>query len=341
MIVRPSFWAVALIGAMLLPAVAEAGTTMDAVKKRGILNCGVGTGLAGFSLPDAQGNWTGLDVDTCRAIAASVLGGADKVKFFPYNAQQRFTALQSGEIDVLARNTTATSTRDTGLGVSFAPVTFFDGQGFMVKANLGVKSAKELGGATVCVQQGTTTELNLTDYFRTNKMDLKPVVYAELPELQQAFFSGRCDAFTTDSSQLAGVRAGAAAKPDDYVILPEIISKEPLAPAYRVGDNEWAKVVNWTIYALFQAEESGITKANVDQMLKTDNPDIKRLLGVTPGGLPNVGVDDQWAYRAIKQVGNYGEIFERNVGQGSSLKLKRGLNAQWKEGGLIYALPIR
>ena len=334
-------WAAALLVGFLLPVAAEAGATMDAVKKRGILNCGVGTGLAGFSLPDAQGNWTGLDVDTCRAIAAAVVGDAQKVKFFPYNAQQRFTALQSGEIDVLARNTTATSTRDTGLGISFAPVTFYDGQGFMVKKDLGVKSAKELNGATVCVQQGTTTELNLTDFFRTNKMELKPVVYAELPELQQAFFSGRCDAFTTDSSQLAGVRAGAATKPDDYLILPEIISKEPLAPAYRNGDVEWGKIVTWTIYALFQAEESGITKANVDQMLKSDSPDIKRLLGVTPGGLPNVGVDDQWAYRAIKQVGNYGEIFERDVGMGSPLKLQRGLNAQWKEGGLIYAWPVR
>jgi general L-amino acid transport system substrate-binding protein len=334
-------WALALLGAILLPAGAQAGATMDAVKKRGILNCGVSTGLAGFSLADAQGNWTGLDVDTCRAVAASVLGSADKVKFFPYNAQQRFTALQSGEVDLLARNTTATSTRDTGLGISFAPVTFFDGQGFMVKSSLGVKSAKELGGATVCVQQGTTTEQNLSDYFRTSKMDLKPVVFAELSELEQAFFGGRCDAFTTDSSQLAGVRAERASKPDDYTILPEIISKEPLAPAYRQGDDAWAKAVNWTIYALFQADEDGVTKANVDQMLKSDNPTIKRLLGVTPGLLPNVGVDDQWAYRAIKQVGNYGEIFERDVGQGSSLKLKRGLNAQWKDGGLIYALPIR
>lgn len=323
------------------PAAPKAGATLAAVKQRGFVHCGSNTSLPGFGAPDAQGKWTGLDVDTCRAIAAAVLGDAEKVKFFPYNAQQRFPAIQSGEVDVLARNTTWTLTRDTSLGLNFGPTTYFDGQGFMVAKSLNVKSAKELNGATVCVQPGTTTELNLSDYFRANKMDFKPVVIQEQADVEAAFFAGRCDAYTTDASGLASTRAAKAKNIDDYVILPEIISKEPLAVAYRQGDDEWGNIVDWTIYALFQAEESGITSKNVDDMKKSDNPEIKRFLGVTPGMGKALGLDEEWAYRIVKQVGNYGELYERNVGKGSALKLDRGLNAQWNKGGLIYAMPIR
>jgi len=320
---------------------APAGGTLAAVKARGILHCGVSTSLAGFSAPDSQGNWTGLDVDVCRAIAGAVLGDGTKVKFLPLSAQQRFSALQSGEIDVLSRNTTWTLTRDTSLGLNFAPVTFFDGQGFMVPKKLGVKSAKELEGATVCVQPGTTTELNLADYFRANKMTFKPVVIQELAEVEAAFFSGRCDVYTTDASGLASTRAAKAANADDYVILPERISKEPLAPAYRQGDDEWGNVVDWTVYALIEAEESGITKANVEDMAKGDNPSIKRLLGATPGMGKALNLDEKWALNAIKAAGNYGEVFERNVGKKTPLKLDRGQNDLWTRGGLMYAMPAR
>lgn len=320
---------------------AFAGDTVDAIKKRGELNCGVNTGLAGFSAPDAQGNWTGIDVDVCRALAAAMLGSPTKVKFFPYNAQQRFTSVQSGEVDILSRNTTWTLTRDTDLGLDFGPVVYYDGQGFMVPSKLGVKSAKDLNGATVCVQTGTTTELNLTDWFRANKLELKPVVIQEQSQVEAAFFAGRCDAYTTDASGLASTRASRASNPDDYVILPEIISKEPLAPAYRQNDAQFGDIVRWTIYALIQAEESGITKANVDEMKKSADPTIQRLLGVTPGAGKSLGLDEEWAARAIKAVGNYGEMFERNVGQGSPLKLKRGLNDLWSRGGLQYAAPVR
>lgn len=320
---------------------APAGGTLAAVKARGILHCGVSTSLAGFSAPDSQGNWTGLDVDVCRAIAGAVLGDGTKVKFLPLSAQQRFSALQSGEIDVLSRNTTWTLTRDTSLGLNFAPVTFYDGQGFMVPKKLGVKSAKELEGATVCVQPGTTTELNLADYFRGNKMTFKPVVIQELAEVEAAFFSGRCDVYTTDASGLASTRAAKAANADDYVILPERISKEPLAPAYRQGDDEWGNVVDWTVYALIEAEESGITKANVEDMAKGDNPGIKRLLGSTPGMGKALNLDEKWALNAIKAVGNYGEVFERNVGKKTPLKLDRGQNDLWTRGGLMYAMPAR
>ena len=320
---------------------APAGGTLAAVKARGILHCGVSTSLAGFSAPDSQGNWTGLDVDVCRAIAAAVLGDGSKVKFLPLSAQQRFSALQSGEIDVLSRNTTWTLTRDTSLGLNFGPVTFFDGQGFMVPKKLGVKSAKELEGATVCVQPGTTTELNLADYFRANKMSFKPVVIQELAEVEAAFFSGRCDVYTTDASGLASTRAAKAGNTDDYVILPERISKEPLAPAYRQGDDEWGNVVDWTVYALIEAEESGITKANAEEMAKSDNPGIKRLLGATPGMGKALNLDEKWALNAVKAVGNYGEVFERNVGKATPLKLDRGQNDLWTRGGLMYAMPAR
>ncbi len=320
---------------------AQAGPTLDKVKAAGVFSCGVSTGIAGFSQPDSQGNYAGMDVDICRAVSAAIFGDPGKAKYVPLTAQQRFTALQSGEVDILSRNTTWTLQRDAELGIDFGPVVYYDGQGFMVTKKLGVKSAKELSGATVCVQPGTTTELNLADYFRTNKMEYKPVVVEKLDELVAAFFGGRCDAFTTDRSQLAAVRVSRASNPDDYMILPEVISKEPLAPAVRQGDDQWRDVLDWVVYALIQAEESGITKANVDDMLKSDDPTIKRMLGVTPGMGKALGLDEKWAYNAIKLVGNYGEIFDRNLGAGSPLKLERGINNLWTKGGLQYAIPIR
>jgi general L-amino acid transport system substrate-binding protein len=337
------YWAVAAasVVAIAFAAPADAGQTLDKVKQAGSLVCGVSTGVAGFSLPDNQGNYTGIDVDVCKAIAAAMFADTSKVKYVPLTAQQRFTALQSGEVDVLSRNTTDTLQRDTELGLDFGPVVYYDGQGFMVPKKLGVKSAKELNGATICVQPGTTTELNLADYFRANKMSFKPLVIEKLDELVAAYFSGRCDVFTTDRSQLAAIRVSRAPNPDDQVILPEIISKEPLAPAVRQGDDQWHDVVDWVVYALIEAEEKGVTSKNVDEQLKSNDPEIKRMLGVTPGMGKALGLDEKWAYNAIKMVGNYGEMFERNVGQGSPLKLDRGKNALWTDGGLMYAMPIR
>ncbi|HEX9489489.1 MAG TPA: amino acid ABC transporter substrate-binding protein [Stellaceae bacterium] len=320
---------------------ALAGPTLDGVKSRGVVTCAVNTGLAGFGMPDQQGDYKGLDADTCRAIAAAVLGDAKKVKFIPTTTQQRFTVLQSGEADVLTRNTTWTLLRDTEQGFNFAPVTYYDGQGFMVAKKAGIKSAKELDGATICVQPGTTTELNLADYFRTNRMTFKPLVVEKLAEVENAFFSGRCDAYTTDRSGLAATRAGKASNPDDYVILPEVISKEPLAPAVRHGDDEWFDIVKWTIYAMIGAEEKGIASSSVDDALKSEDPDVKRMLGVTPGLGKALHIDEKWAYNVIKQVGNYGEVFERNVGSKTPLKLERGLNGLWSQGGLMYAMPFR
>src|SRR6516162_2460133 len=323
---------------------AQAGPTLDKVKQAGQISCGVPTGLAGFAAPDSQGHWAGFDVDVCRALSAAIFGAADKVKYVPLTAQQRFTALQSGEVDLLSNNTTDTMQRDTALGLNFAPVVFYDGQGFMVAKKLGVKSAKELNGATICVAPGTTTELNLADYFRTNKMDFKPVVIEKVDEIRAAFFSGRCDVYTTDASGLYAARAANVpppAKADDFVILPEIISKEPLAPAVRHGDNQFADIVRWTQYAMLEAEEYGITSKNVDDMLKSENPTIKRILGVTPGMGKALGVDEKWVYNIVKQVGNYGESFDRNVGAGSPLKIDRGLNKLWTQGGLQYGMPIR
>ena len=323
---------------------AHAGKDLDAVKARGQLICGVSTGVAGFASADSQGKWTGIDVDVCRAVSAALFGDSEKVKYVPTTAQQRFTALQSGEVDVLARTTTYTLTRDTALGFDFTGVNYYDGQGFMVNKKLGVKSAKELNGATVCVQPGTTTELNLADYFRTNKMTFKPVVIEKVDEIRSAFFSGRCDVYTTDASSLAATRAANVPPPqtiDDYMILPEIISKEPLGPVVRHGDNQFADIVRWSLYAMIEAEEYGITSKNVDEMLKSDNPSIKRILGVTPGMGKALGVDEKWVYNIVKQVGNYGESFERNVGMGSPLKIARGQNALWTQGGLQYAPPIR
>jgi general L-amino acid transport system substrate-binding protein len=338
-----TYMAAGAVAATLLGAAgtAHAGKDLDAVKARGQLICGVSTGVAGFASADSQGKWTGLDVDTCRAVAAAIFGDADKVKFVPTTAQQRFTALQSGEVDMLARTTTWTLTRDTALGFDFTGINYYDGQGFMVNKKLGVKSAKELNGATVCVQPGTTTELNLADYFRANKMTFKPVVIEKVEEVRGAFFAGRCDVFTTDASGLYSTRAANAPNPDDYIILPEIISKEPLGPVVRHGDNQFADIVRWALFAQLEAEEYGITSKNVDEMLKSDNPSIKRILGVTPGMGKALGVDEKWVYNIVKQVGNYGEMFERNVGMGSPLKIARGQNALWTQGGLQYAPPIR
>jgi general L-amino acid transport system substrate-binding protein len=333
------------LAAALMSGHAMAGKDLDAIKARGALICGVGAGgTAGFMLVDSQGKWTGLDVDVCRAVAAAIFGDAEKVKYVPLTSQQRFTAVQSGEVDILSNNTTATLTRDTALGLDFTAVTYYDGQGFLVNKKLGVKSAKELNGATVCVAPGTTTELNLADYFRANKMTFKPVVIEKVEEVRAAFFSGRCDVYTNDSSSLYATRAAnvpAPATADDFIILPEIISKEPLAPAVRHGDNQFADIVRWSQYAMLEAEEYGIDSKNVDEMKKSDNPSIKRILGVTPGMGKALGVDEAWVYNIIKQVGNYGESFERNVGKTTPLKIERGLNALWSKGGLQYAEPIR
>jgi general L-amino acid transport system substrate-binding protein len=322
-------------------ASAQAGQTLDNIKSKGVLTCGVNQGTAGFGSADSSGKYTGLDIDVCKAVTAAIFGTADKIKFVPLSAPQRFTAIQSGEVDMLSRNTTWTLAREADLGLLFGPVTFYDGQGFLVKKSAGVKSAKQLSGATVCVQPGTTTELNLADYFRANKLQLKPVVIENLDEVENAFFSGRCDAYTTDSSGLAGTRVTKAPNPDDYIILPELISKEPLAPAVRQGDDQFFDIMRWSVFALIEAEEKGITSKNVDDMLKSEDPDIKRFLGVTPGNGKALGLDEKWAYNVIKAVGNYGEIFERNVGKGSPLKLERGLNDLWTTGGLMYSPPPR
>jgi general L-amino acid transport system substrate-binding protein len=320
---------------------ALAGPTLDGVKSKGYVACAVNTGLAGFSMADQQGHFAGLDVDVCRAVAAAIFGDAEKTKFVPATAQQRFTLLQSGEVDILTRNTTWTLLRDTDLGLNFAPVNYYDGQGFMVAKKAGVTGAKQLDGATVCVQPGTTTELNLADYFRTNKMSFKPLVIEKLDEVENAFFSGRCDAYTTDRSGLAATRAGKAPNPDDYIILPEVISKEPLAPAVRHGDDEWFDIVKWVMFGMIDAEEKGITSKNVDQMLTSDDPEIKRMLGATAGMGKALHLDEKWLYNIVKLVGNYGESFERNVGKDSPLKLERGINALWTQGGLMYGMPVR
>jgi general L-amino acid transport system substrate-binding protein len=336
--------AVALAAGLATARPALAGPTLDKIKQAGEFSCGVPTGIPGYAQPDAQGVYAGFDVDICKALSAAIFGDPNKVKYVPLTAQQRFTALQSGEVDILSNNTTWTMQRDTELGFNFGPVVFYDGQGFLVPKKLGVKSAKELNGATICVQPGTTTELNLADYFRANKMEYKPVVIEKIDEVYAAFFAGRCDVMTGDSSALAAQRIGRASNPDDYMILPERISKEPLAPVVRQGDDQWHDIVDWVVFALMQAEETGVTKANVDDMLKSEDPGIKRMLGVTPGlGKALFGGDEyeKWAYNEIKLVGNYGEIFDRNLGAGSPLKLDRGLNALWTKGGLIYPMPIR
>ncbi len=318
----------------------EKGKTLESVMTKGFIQVGVNGELFGFGKADDKGIWKGLDVDCARALSAAVFGDPDKIKYTPLTAKTRFTALQSGEIDVLFRNATQTLTRDTDLGLDFAMVNYYDGQGFLVPKKLGVKSAKELDGATVCVLPGTTTELNVADYFRSNKMKMNPVVIENNAELAQAFFAGRCDCLTSDASQLAGTRA-VAPNPEDYMILPEIISKEPLAPAVRHGDNQWKDIVTYTVYALIEAEELGITSQNVDEMLKSVNPVVQRFLGVTEGNGKALGLDEKFAYNIVKMVGNYSEVFERNVGKNTQLGIERGLNALWTNGGLMYSPPFK
>lgn len=323
-----------------ISAPAMAGPTLDAIKQRGHIVCGVNAGLGGFAVPDDTGKWTGIDVDVCRAASAAVFGTAENVVYVPVTAQERFTALQSGEIDVLARNTTWTLSRDTALGLEFTGVNYYDGQGFMVPTSLNVASATELDGAAVCVQPGTTTELNLADYFRSNGMAYTPVIFQNDDEIRVAFTQGRCDVFTTDQSGLAANRL-ALPNPDDWEILPEIISKEPLGPAVRQGDSQWADIMRWSLYAMIEAEELGVTSQNVEEMKSSENPSVRRLLGVEDKMGENLGVPADWAVQIISQVGNYGESFERNLGQGSPLQLERGVNALWTNGGLHYAMPIR
>lgn len=328
------------VATLALASTMASADTLENTIKNGKLNCGLNTGLPGFAAPDSTGVWAGLDVDVCRAVAAAVLGDAKKVNYAHLNAKERFTALQSGEIDVLARNTTWTGSRDVSLGLTFTGVNYYDGQGFLVSKKLGVKSAKELSGATFCIQAGTTTELNLTDYFKANKMEYTPITYDTSAQTIQGFEEGRCDALTSDASQLYGLKTQLK-DPNSAIVLPEIISKEPLGPAVRQGDDKWFKIVRWTEIAMLNAEELGITSKNVDEMLKSPNPDIQRLLGVTGDIGQNLGLDPKWAYNIIKQVGNYGESFDRNVGKGSPLGIERGLNALWKDGGLQYGAPIR
>ena len=341
---RQTILAAAVLAAGLSTAPAAfAGKDLDAIKARGTLVCGVNTGLAGFSAADSQGKWNGLDVDYCRALAAAILGDGNKVRYSPLTAQQRFTALQSGEVDVLSRNTTWTLTRDASLGMHFVGITFYDGQGFMVPKSLNVKSAKALKGATVCVQSGTTTELNLTDYSRANNLQFKPVVFEKQEASTAAYFSGRCQVFTTDASGLASIRSKEAQKPEDHVILPELISKEPLGPSIRRGDDDFFAISKWVLNVMLEAEEYGITQANVDQMKKdSKNPGVMRLLGSgTEDTGKLLGLDKDWGYRIIKTTGNYGEVFERHVGEKTPIGLPRGSNNLWTKDGLMYAPPVR
>ncbi len=320
---------------------AAEGDTLKEVKARGELNCGVNTGLVGFAAPDANGNWSGFDVAFCKAVAAAVLGDPGKVKYVPTTGQTRFSALSSREVDLLARNSTWTFQRDTDLKLDFIGVNYYDGQGFMVRKDLGVTSAKELNGATICIQTGTTTELNLADYFKANNMEYQPVNIDSNAEGEQQYMARACDAYTTDISGLAATRA-AFADPENHIILPEVISKEPLGPAVRHGDNNWGDIARWTLYALVAAEEYGVTSANIDELSKSsENPEVQRLLGSTDDMGKMIGLDAEWAKRAIKAGGNYGEIFAATIGEQTPIGLARGLNAQWTQGGLMYAMPFR
>ncbi|MFC7400128.1 amino acid ABC transporter substrate-binding protein [Chelatococcus sp. GCM10030263] len=323
--------------AMAAPASAA---TLDQVKQRGALQCGSNPGLAGFGVPNERGEWTGFDIDMCRAIAAAIFDDPTKIKFVPLTAKDRFTALQSGEIDVLMRNTTWTMSRDTSLGLSFTGVNYYDGQGFLVRKSLGVNSALELNGASVCVQQGTTTELNLADFFRSHNIKYEVVAFGSAAETVKAYDSGRCDAFTTDASALYAERLRLV-NPDDHIVLPEIISKEPFAGSVRHGDDQWFDLVQWTLFAMINAEDLGVSQANVDEQMTSTNPEIKRLLGTEGNFGESIGLTKDWAYRIIKKVGNYGDVFERNLGEKTPLKIKRGLNALWTKGGIMYAPPIR
>lgn len=320
---------------------AHAGVILDAIKKKDFIQCGVNDGLPGFSSPNDKGQWTGLDIDTCRAVAAATLGDANKVKFTPLTAKERLTALQTGEIDLLSRNTTWTLIRDASLGIHFTGVNYYDGQGFLVSKKLGVKSAKELNGATVCINAGTTTELNVADYFRENNLEYAPIVFATNDQTLKGFETGRCDVLTSDQSQLYAQRIQMA-DPNTAIVLPEVISKEPLGPAVRQDDHEWFNIVKWTLFAMINAEELGVTSKNVEDMKRTSShPVIRRLLGLEGDLGKALGLSNEWAYNIIKQVGNYAEMFDRNVGAGSPLKIERGVNALWNKGGILYAPPIR
>ncbi len=314
--------------------------TLDDVKAKGFVQCGVSQGLPGFSNPDANGNWSGLDVDFCRGVAAAIFGDASKVKYTPLSAKERFTALQSGEIDILSRNTTWTMSRDTQLGLQFSVVDYYDGQGFMVRKSMNINSALQLSGASICTNTGTTTELNVADYFRANKMEYELVAFEKADEVVAAYDAGRCDVYTTDQSGLYAQRLKLT-NPDEHMVLPEIISKEPLGPAVRQGDDRWANIIKWTHFAMLTAEELGVSSANVDEMAASDKPDVKRLLGTEGDFGTAIGLDNKWAYNIIKEVGNYGEVFNRNVGPDTPLAISRGLNALWTKGGLQYAPPIR
>lgn len=335
-----SLLGLAAAGLFLVSAGPAQSSLLDTVQENGRLTCGVTTGLPGFSQPDSDGNWTGLDVDTCRAMAAAILGDADAVQFIPLTAAERFTALQSGEIDVLTRNTTWTLVRDASLGINFTGTNYYDGQGFMVSTDLGVSSALELDGATVCIQSGTTTELNLTDYFRANGMSYDALVFDTSEQTVQGFNANRCDVLTSDQSQLAALRTQLD-DPSSAVVLPEIISKEPLGPAVRQGDDRFFNVVKWSLFLQLNAEELGVSQANVDEMLESDDPAIQRLLGVSGNMGELLGLPADFGYQIISQVGNYADMFERNVGVDTPLGLQRGLNAQWTDGGIMYAPPVR
>jgi len=332
--------ALAVAGIVSAMSVATYAGTLSSVNKHGYLQCGVSTGLPGFSAPDSKGHWKGLDVDYCRAVAAAVLGDASKVRFVPLTAKERFTALQSGEIDILSRNTTWTETRDTSLGLNFAGTDYYDGQGFLVNKSLGIKSAKELDGAAICVQAGTTTELNLADYFRVNHMKYQPVVFDNSDQTVQGFQGGRCDVLTSDRSQLSALRIKLK-NPDKAMILPEIISKEPLGPVVREGDDQWFNVAKWVLFAAVNAEELGINSSNVVAMKKSTNPNVRRLVGVSGQLGQNLGLSADWALQIVKQVGNYGQWYDRDVGKDSPLDISRGLNRLWNKGGIMYAPPLR
>lgn len=323
--------------AVAVPAKAD---TLDTIKQRGTVTCGVSQGVAGFSAPDDAGKWHGFDIDFCRAVAAAALGDADKVSYVPLSTKERFTALQSGTVDLLSRQTTWTLSRDAGIGIHFVGTAYYDGQGFMVRKDLNVDSALKLSGATVCAEQGTTTEQNTADYFSANKLQYEPVVVDSAEGIIKAFDSGRCDVYTTDASALYAQRLKLA-NPDGYTVLPEIISKEPLGPAVRQGDDKWFNVVRWTLFALLEAEELGITQANAEAGLSSSNPAVKRFLGADGDNGKQLGLDPRFAYNIVSKVGNYGEIFERNLGQSSALKIDRGINKLWNAGGLMYAPPLR
>ncbi|MHB2265621.1 amino acid ABC transporter substrate-binding protein [Aliihoeflea sp. PC F10.4] len=329
---------------MALGVSAASAQTLNDVKSAGSVKCGVHTGLAGFAAPNDAGEWAGFDADFCRVVAAAVFGDGEAVTFVPTNATERFTALQSGEIDLLSRNTTWTLSRDTTLGLTFAGVNYYDGQGFMINSTAlpDINSALQLSGAAVCVQSGTTTELNLADYFAANNMEYNPVVFQGFEETNAAYEAGRCDAYTTDASGLYALRL-TLANPDEHVVLPEIISKEPLGPAVRQGDDQWFNVVKWSLYAMIQAEELGITQDNLEEMMNSENPEIRRILGQEDDSTigEGLGLENDWVVNIIREVGNYGEIFDRNIGAGSPLAISRGLNALWTDGGLQYAMPIR